>query len=153
MHSAPACTAIRYATFALIATATNLFTQEAAMRAYHGPWPRGAALASGTAVGLLVKYLLDSRLIFRARVAGGLEAIARLLRYVLTSVVTTGFFWAVELAFMRFLVSPAAPTIGGAIGLAAGYTLKYFLDSRLVFSHKASGPLTRRTGARPGGPA
>ena len=145
MPSARARAAIRYAAFALVAAAANLLTQEATMRSYHGPWPRGAALASGTAVGLLLKYLLDSRFIFHARVAGAIKGVARFFRYVLTSIVSTGLFWAIELAFARFLDSPA---VGGAIGLAAGYALKYLLDSRLVFLHTACGPLTRRPAPR-----
>ena len=67
-----------YAAFAAVATAANLCAQAAAGQALGtAPGSLGArywlALAFGTGVGLVVKYALDKRWIFRDR-ASGLKA-------------------------------------------------------------------------------
>jgi putative flippase GtrA len=55
------------------------------------------------------------------------------IRYVLTGVLTTAIFWGLELGAYHVFHLQAARYIGGAIGLAIGYWLKYQLDKRLVF--------------------
>ena len=48
-------------------------------------------------------------------------------------VFTTLVFWGAELIFDTILPFDSAKFLGAAIGLGAGYTMKYFLDKRFVF--------------------
>ena len=61
--------AVKYAIFALIATAANIGAQDLVVRAYNGTGAIVASIVAGTGVGLVVKYLLDKRYIFRFRAA------------------------------------------------------------------------------------
>ena len=110
------------------------------MALYHGAWQRYAALAAGTVTGLLIKYGLDSLFIFKVRIALTPRGFGRFVLYGLTGAVTTALFWAVELSFVRAFTFAGAAALGGAIGLAAGYSAKYFLDSWLVFRTIGRGP-------------
>ena len=56
--------AAKYAIFALVATSVNLASQDVVTRLYAGSYSIGLAILVGTAVGLVVKYLLDKRYIF-----------------------------------------------------------------------------------------
>ena len=125
--------ALRYAVYALAASGANLLVQELCVALYHGAWQRYAALAAGTVIGLLIKYGLDSLFIFKVRITLTPRGIGRFMLYGLTGAATTALFWAVELSFIRVFAFAGAATLGGAVGLAAGYTSKYFLDSWLVF--------------------
>ena len=83
---------LRYAGFALVASAANLGAQRLAAAAYGGPFALLAALVAGTGVGLVVKYLLDKRWVFEDR-SGGIEAHARRFSlYTLTGAGTTALF-------------------------------------------------------------
>jgi putative flippase GtrA len=126
-------TAGAYAGFALAATLVNLGVQRAMSAAW--PWPMKdlAALAAGTGVGLAVKFLLDRRWIFAFQGRTVAHNLGAFVRYAATGVVTTGVFWAVELAFLAAFRAEWARYAGGAAGLCLGYTAKYFLDKRFVF--------------------
>jgi putative flippase GtrA len=133
-HAAsPVRTAAAYALFALAATLTNLGTQRVASAVW--PWPMRdlAALAAGTGVGLVVKYLLDRRWIFAAEGRGAAQDLRAFVRYAATGILTTGIFWAIELGSLSVFRAEWARYAGGAVGLCLGYTAKYFLDRRLVF--------------------
>lgn len=128
-----------YAAFAVLATAANLAAQGAAGDLLGAP-PGGVgaaywlALAFGTGVGLVVKYALDKRWIFRDR-ATGLKAHGRRFGlYTVMGLATTAVFWGVQTAFVLIWRSEAALMLGGALGLAIGYVVKYRLDKRFVFT-------------------
>ena len=59
--------AINYTIFALIATAANIGAQDIVIRTYSGALSILASVGVGTGVGLVVKYILDKRYIFRFR--------------------------------------------------------------------------------------
>ena len=127
---------LRYAAFAAVATLANLLAQQGVLwvlpqgRAY---WP---ALATGTAVGLVTKYLLDKRWIFfDARSEVGQEA-RKFSLYTLTGVATTMLFWATETGFWLIGGTDGMRILGALLGLAAGYAIKYRLDRRFVFGGK-----------------
>ncbi|MFE8032220.1 GtrA family protein, partial [Thiohalocapsa marina] len=65
--SASSKLAINYAIFALIATTANIGAQELAIRSYRGAFDILVSVIVGTGFGLLVKYTLDKRYIFRFR--------------------------------------------------------------------------------------
>lgn len=132
---------LRYAAFAVLATLANLGTQRLVLAAEAAP--SGAATATaggfalavlaGTAVGLVVKYLLDKRWIFADRSTGLGAHAGRFSLYTLTGVGTTLLFWATETAFWLAWQTELAREAGAVLGLALGYTLKYRLDRRFVF--------------------
>jgi len=125
---------LTYALFALISIGVNLGVQYLVGLVYRGSYDIYFALILGTGAGLLVKYLLDKRWIFRY-VSGSLgRGVRTFLLYTLMGIVTTGIFWITELTFHRFVPLDNARYIGGALGLIAGYTVKYFLDRALVFT-------------------
>lgn len=127
--------AVLYAVFAAVATGANLGVQAVVVALLRGqPYAIAASVAAGTVVGLPVKYLLDRNYIFRAdRSAGRRDATAFAL-YATTAVVTTAVFWGSEALAEWLTHSEALRLVGGAIGLAIGYVLKYRLDKRFVFT-------------------
>ncbi|MEO1323609.1 MAG: GtrA family protein [Pseudomonadota bacterium] len=91
-----------------------------------------ASVLIGTAVGLVAKFLMDKFLIFRDSAAGR-QAVTQVTLYLATGIFTTIVFWAIELAFHYAYQTDLMRYVGGVLGLAVGYTLKYMLDSRFVF--------------------
>lgn len=127
----------KYALFALIATIANLGAQKIVSTAYTGLFSYIIALAIGTLVGLAVKYVLDKRYIFYYQVKSKVEDAKKFGVYTLMGIVTTAVFWGMQTIFFLALPQFAdAKYVGGALGLAIGYTIKYNLDKRFVF-HKA----------------
>lgn len=132
-----------YALFAALATAANLAVQ-AGLHALAPPEPGRAgpaywaALLMGTGAGLVVKYLLDKRWIFADRSRGLAAHGRRFPLYTLMGVATTGVFWGMQSAFFLIWGTRAMLYLGGALGLAAGYLIKYRLDRRFVFTPRAA---------------
>jgi putative flippase GtrA len=56
--------AVKYVVFAVIATALNLLFQFISFHVYNGFASLYAAMAVGTAAGLLCKYFLDKKYVF-----------------------------------------------------------------------------------------
>lgn len=136
--------AVLYALFAAAAAALNLGAQWAVASL----WPWGlrniAALAVGTGAGLVLKYVLDKRWIFRFTPPTRRDDARRFLLYTCTGAATTALFWGVELLFIAVLRTPWARYAGGAIGLCAGYASKYVLDRTLVFAAGGNAPSAQR---------
>jgi len=130
----PVVVAAKYALFAAVATGCNLGSQALMDRAYRGAVAVYASLFVGTLVGLAVKYGLDKKFIFHDLTQGFFGRGWQFVRYALTGVLTTAVFWGLELGAYHAFHSQAARYVGGAVGLALGYWLKYQLDKRLVFS-------------------
>jgi len=122
-----------YALLAAIAMGVNIFAQTLSIHLYSGFASIAVSMAIGTGAGLIVKYALDKRYIFRFK-AENLAHDGRIfLLYSLMGVFTTAIFWATELAFHFIFQSAELRYLGGAIGLAIGYLIKYELDKRYVF--------------------
>lgn len=128
-----------YTVFAVIATAANLGGQwvvvqigEATLNLPHKALVF-LALVFGTGIGLVIKYVLDKTYIFQDRSTGAKTHAKKFGLYSLMGLATTVIFWGAE--FLAVLASqhPAAMYVGGAIGLAIGYVVKYQLDKRFVF--------------------
>lgn len=122
-----------YAFFAAIATAVNLLTQEASIRIYDDAWAVPISVLAGTATGLVTKYLLDKRYIFRFKSQSVAHEGRVFVLYTVMSVFTTLVFWGTEFAFHVIWETKAARYTGAVIGLAIGYVIKYQLDKRYVF--------------------
>jgi putative flippase GtrA len=92
---------LRYAAFAVLAVVANLATQRLVLA--EPRWSTGRAsriaLAAGTLVGLVVKYILDKRWIFYDDTRGAKAQGRQFFLYSLMGVATTAIFWVTETAF------------------------------------------------------
>ncbi len=125
--------AINYAIFALIATAANIGAQDLVMRTYSGAFDILASVVVGTVVGLVVKYVLDKRYIFRFRARSVAHDTLTFVLYTVMGLATTVIFWGFEFGFQHIFETKEMRYLGGVIGLAIGYLTKYHLDKRYVF--------------------
>ncbi len=116
-----------------MAMMANIGAQIISFSIYHGPHAIFPAMAAGTLVGVVVKYLLDRRWIFhQGRATLGVHSRTFSL-YSLTAIPTTGIFWLTEWAFDFYGGTAAWRYTGAVIGLTIGYVIKYQLDRRFVF--------------------
>ena len=125
--------AIKYAIFALIATAANIGAQDLSIRAYSGTFGILASVIVGTGAGLVVKYFLDKRYIFRFRARSVAHDTQTFALYTVMGLATTVVFWGFEFGFHHFFETREMRYLGGIIGLSIGYLTKYHLDKRYVF--------------------
>lgn len=124
---------LRYAAFAVLATVVNLATQRAVLLPGTTTLHLAAAMAAGTLAGLVTKYSLDKRWIFRDTGTGLRHHGRRFSRYTATGVVTTCLFWVTEATFWLIWRTEPMRELGAVTGLGIGYLLKYRLDRRFVF--------------------
>ena len=92
-----------------------------------------ASILVGTAVGLIVKYILDKKFIFQFQIKNAAHDTQIFTLYTLTGICTTAVFWGFEFGFDFLFQSKEMRYTGGIIGLAIGYYVKYQLDKRFVF--------------------
>jgi putative flippase GtrA len=128
---------VLYALFALLATLANLLAQWLVLLPSHGQARQIVALTVGTLVGMPLKYVLDKRYIFQVSTTGLLHDLRLFVLYGAMAVVTTVIFWGTELVFGHVTSSRLGLLVGGAVGLAIGYVIKYQLDKKFVFSRLA----------------
>jgi putative flippase GtrA len=127
--------AARYTAFAAVATVVNLATQWLCFRLYRGPGELMVGVATGTATGLVSKYVLDKFWIFDDRSFGVIDNVNKFSQYTLTGILTTAIFWGTEAAF-ALAGTEAMRYVGAALGLTIGYILKFQLDRRFIFRVK-----------------
>ena len=130
--------AIKYATFAVVSTVSNLTFQYLSLLVYRGPASLYVAMAFGTLTGLVTKYVLDKRYIFSFQPKNRIEDANRFFYYSLTGVITTAVFWATEIAFDAASDSEFAKYIGAVVGLSIGFVSKYHLDKKFVFKERTT---------------
>lgn len=129
--------AARYTLFAVAAILANLAIQRLILMAGETAMMFTLAVGAGTAVGLVIKYVLDKRWIF-ADDRSGVGYHGRTFGlYSLMGVVTTAVFWCTETAFWLIWGTDLMRETGAVLGLAAGYIIKYRLDRRFVFTPNA----------------
>ena len=126
--------AIRYTLIAVTASVTNLLLQFLFLRVYSSAYAVELSIAVATALVLPLKYLADKRLIFGFDTQSHRHNVSTFLMYSLVSVFTVAEFWGCEYAFHLAFDSDALRYIGGAIGLALSFFMKYRLDKRFVVS-------------------
>ncbi|OPZ90064.1 MAG: GtrA-like protein [Firmicutes bacterium ADurb.Bin419] len=95
------------------------------------------AIFSGTLVGLIIKYVLDKKYIFKFETKNTSENTGKFLLYSFMGIFTTLIFWIFEISFDFFFDNDHALYIGAIIGLTIGYIIKYNLDKRFVFSRNS----------------
>ena len=122
----------RYSLFAILATCSNLVSQRLVLGLGNSDVIFIIALLVGTFVGLFLKYILDKRWIFKDT-STGIQG-KKFSLYTAMGIVTTLIFWGVETTFWLIWQSNAMRELGAVIGLSIGYTIKYGLDRRFVFT-------------------
>lgn len=127
---------LRYSAFAVVATLANLATQRAILQAGETAVWFAAAVAAGTIVGLVIKYLLDKRWIFQDLETGARNHARKFSLYTAVGGVTTAIFWGTETAFWLFWQTDLMRETGAILGLSVGYVVKYNLDRRFVFTDR-----------------
>ncbi|MDO5624549.1 MAG: GtrA family protein [Pseudomonadota bacterium] len=130
--------ALLYTLFAALATAANIGAQDVWLRIWHGPYAIALSVLAGTAVGLVVKYVLDKRWIFRFKAQSAAHDGQTFMLYTLMGVLTTVIFWGFEFGFHALYGTREMRYLGGALGLAIGYLAKYQLDKHFVFRAPAA---------------
>jgi putative flippase GtrA len=122
-----------YALVGLVSSAANLACQAAVIALYHGRWNIPISVLLGTAAGLPIKYVLEKRYVF-AFTASDFRHDGRLFAlYTFFGTFTTLVFWGTEYAFYLAFGSESMRFLGAALGLTAGYVLRYQVDKRFVF--------------------
>lgn len=124
----------KYTLFACVATLFNLSAQYVSLHFYRGLLSLYLAIFWGTAIGLMVKFILDKKYIFYYQAKSKFHDLKSFILYSGTGVVTTIIFWGFELSFDWLFRFGSAKFLGAVIGLAIGYFLKYNLDKKFVFS-------------------
>ncbi|WP_263147291.1 GtrA family protein [Pseudomonas sp. RIT-PI-AD] len=127
-----------YALLAVVATAANIGAQDLLVRVYDGHYAVALSVAFGTGVGLIVKYVLDKRYIFRFRAKNAVHDGQTFILYALMGLITTVIFWGFEFGFDHLFQTKEMRYVGAVIGLAIGYVAKYALDKRFVFRQGAA---------------
>jgi len=125
--------ALKYTIFAGLATIANIGSQDLSLRVYSGTYAILLSVFIGTGIGLVVKYLLDKRYIFAYETRDLAHDTRTFMVYTLMGLVTTVVFWGFEFGFQWLFHDKGMRYLGGVIGLAIGYWLKYELDKRYTF--------------------
>lgn len=125
-----------YAAFAAIAIVANLATQRLILAAL--PSAYILAMVGGTIIGLIVKYGLDKKWIFKGATHAQTGHAGTFGLYVTTGAGTTLIFWGFETAAWLMWQTHLAREAGALVGLLLGYVLKYRLDRRYVFTRQRS---------------
>lgn len=129
--------ALLYAAFSAIATAANLGAQWLVIALYHGPYAVPISVLVGTATGLPIKYALEKRHVFEFETRSLSHDSRLFVLYTALGALTTLVFWGIEWAFHHAFGTDGMRYLGGAIGLTLGSVMKYHLDKRFVFVHRA----------------
>jgi putative flippase GtrA len=129
--------ALRYIFFSIIAIASNIFAQDIFIHHYRGRFDVLTSVIFGTGVGLIIKYILDKRYVFRFRARSVAHDTQTFALYTVMGLATTVIFWGFEFGFHYFFETKEMRYLGGVIGLAIGYLTKYHLDKRYVFRTEA----------------
>ena len=128
--------AINYTIFAIFATIANIGTQDISTRLYDGPYHLILAVFAGTGIGLVVKYFLDKKYIFKYQTTSASHDGKTFILYTVMGIVTTVIFWGFEFGFHYLYETKEMRYLGAVIGLGIGYISKYYLDKRFVFVNK-----------------
>ncbi|GKT13002.1 MAG: hypothetical protein ISEC1_P1994 [Thiomicrorhabdus sp.] len=125
--------ALMYTIFAIFATIANIVGQDISTTIYQGPFSIMLSIFVGTGIGLVLKYWLDKRYIFQFQTTTIQQGSKTFTLYTVMGIITTFIFWGFELAFDTIYETKEMRYVGGVIGLAIGYFVKYQLDKRYVF--------------------
>ena len=130
--------AVLYTLFAVLSTVINIGSQMLSIWAFKGPYSVEISILVGTAAGLPLRYFLEKRYIFNFK-SQNLKHDGKLfVFYSAMGVITTLMFWGTEYAFHLIYDTDFMRYVGGVIGLAVGFYIKYQLDKKYVFVNRNS---------------
>jgi putative flippase GtrA len=127
---------LRYAAFAVVATAANLIVQRVVLQYGDSALYFAVAVGAGTIVGLVIKYVLDKRWIFYDLETGVKNHSRKFSLYTAMGLITTAIFWGTETFFWLIWQTDLMRELGAVLGLSVGYVIKYNLDRRFVFTDR-----------------
>ncbi|HED36278.1 MAG TPA: GtrA family protein [Gammaproteobacteria bacterium] len=127
-----------YSFFAIISTIANIASQDISIQLYSGAYSVVLSVFIGTGAGLVVKYLLDKKYIFKFKVDNLQHDSQTFILYTLMGLLTTVIFWGFEFSFDYIYQTKEMRYLGGVIGLAIGYWIKYHLDKKFVFKRRTA---------------
>lgn len=122
-----------YTLFAGISTAINIGTQMLFNTMYAGPFAVELSIIAGTATGMPLRYFLEKKYVFLFKSDGLAHDGQLFVLYGVMGVFTTAIFWGVEYGFHLVFGSDTMRYVGGVVGLAIGFYVKYLLDRKFVF--------------------
>ena len=122
-----------YTAFAIVATFFNILAQDIFSYIYSGPFYILVSIIIGTGVGLVIKYVLDKKYIFKYKTQNAQHDGKVFMLYTVMGIFTTIIFWGFEFGFYAIFETKEMRYVGGVIGLMIGYICKYYLDKRFVF--------------------
>ena len=125
--------ALLYTAFAIVATFFNILAQDIFSYIYSGPFYILVSIIIGTCVGLVIKYILDKKYIFKYKTQNAQHDGKIFMLYTVMGIFTTIIFWGFEFGFHAIFETKEMRYVGGVIGLMIGYICKYYLDKRFVF--------------------
>lgn len=129
--------ALLYVVLAIATLSFNIAVQATVMWLYRGPYDVLLSMAVATGFGLPLKYVLEKKIIFRFKADNIAHDGVMFVLYSCSGAFTTALFWLVEYAFHLAFETDATRYLGAAIGLSAGFFIKYQIDKRLVFRRHA----------------
>ena len=130
--------AVLYTLFAVLSTVINIGSQILSICAYKGPHSVEISILVGTAAGLPLRYFLEKRYIFNFKSQSLKHDGELFVFYSAMGVITTLMFWGTEYAFHLIYDTDSMRYVGGVIGLAVGFYVKYQLDKKYVFVNRNS---------------
>lgn len=125
--------ALLYTLFAVLSTVINIGSQMLSIWAYKAPHSVEISILVGTAAGLPLRYFLEKRYIFNFKSQNLRHDGKLFVFYSAMGVITTLIFWGTEYAFHLIYDTDFMRYVGGVIGLAVGFYIKYQLDKKYVF--------------------
>ncbi|MFW1857060.1 GtrA family protein [Acinetobacter defluvii] len=125
--------ALLYMVFAIVATFCNILAQYLCIYLYYADFSIILSMIVGTVFGLVVKYILDKKYIFKYKTENAQHNGQLFLLYTVMGLLTTIIFWGFELGFHYLFETEKMRYLGGVLGLMIGYICKYYLDKRFVF--------------------
>jgi len=125
---------VLYIAFAGFCSLVNLGVQRVVHIVYKGPFDLYLGMGAGTIAGFVLKYILDKVFVFEDSSRDLKQEAGKFSLYSFMAVWTTLIFMGTEVLFEYLWSHPQSRYVGGALGLAIGYTVKYHLDSKYVFN-------------------
>lgn len=125
--------ALLYTAFAMVATFCNIIAQDISSYIYVGNFYIFISIFVGTGVGLIVKYILDKKYIFKYKTHNTKHDGKVFMLCTIMGIFTTIIFWGFEFGFHAAFGTKEMRYVGGIIGLMIGYICKYYLDKHFVF--------------------
>lgn len=125
--------AVLYTLFASFSTVVNISFQMLSIWAFTGSYVVELSILIGTIAGILPRYFLDKRYIFEFKSKNITNDSKLFVNYSAMGLITTVIFWGTEYAFHHFYETEFMRYLGGVIGLAVGFYIKYQLDKKYVF--------------------